>query len=227
MSALVLLGVALAGCREENPTGGDDRGDTFAVRMVPGTVMTFDHWLLDRFGSRIPGSQTTRTWRVVADSIDAFGFGDVVVVVDSMGVGHTDSLLFRFSPPGDVYAHGYLARLIERREGRIIPAGWDRVAAFSLQPPVSWSVGFVDSSRTLTATGETSGEVLFFEVLVDGVRSAIPARQADISKSNLLATLWMTATPSVVVRLREEQLITSEQVGGELSELVGVTTAAR
>lgn len=224
MRALVLFLAVLAGCRDDNPSDDGQNDDAFVIRLVPGTSMRFDHWMLDRFGARINGSQTTRSWTVTADGVEAFGFNDVVVVIDSIGDGRTDSLLFRFSPPGDVYAYGYLARMIERREGRIIPRNWDRIAAFSLAPPVSWSVGFVDSARTISAMGETTGEVLFFEVLVNGVRTAIPARGSEIFKSNLLATLWLTRTPSSVVRLREEQLVTSEQVGGELSELVSVTT---
>jgi len=147
-----------------------------------------------------------------------------VLVIDSIAGGRVDTLFFRFSPPGEVYAYGYLAQLIKRREGREIPPGWDRIAAFSLPPPVTWSVGFVDSTQTLRAVGETTGEVLFFEVVVNGVRTAIPAREADISKSNLLASLWLASSPSVAVRLREDLLSSSAQVAGELSALVSVTT---
>ena len=224
MRALVFLLALLGGCRGDGTVDGTDVGDPFVVRMVPGTRMTFDHWQLDRFGSRISDSRTTRTWSVVADGIEAFGFTDAVLVVDSIAGGRVDSLLFRFSPPGDVFVHGYLARTIKRWEGVEVPAGWDRIAAFSLAPPVSWPVGYVDSTQTLRAVGETTGEVLYFEVLVNGVRTAIPARHADISNSNLLITVWLTNTPSAAIRLRESQLISTQPVAGELSELLSITT---
>jgi len=222
--ALVLFLILLTGCRDENPAEGGTDTDAFVVRMLPGTRMRFDHWLLDRLGARIIDSRTTRIWTVVAEDVEAYGFNDAVLVIDSITGGRVDTLFFRFSPPGDVYAYGYLAQLIQRREGREIPPGWDRIAAFSLLPPVTWSVGFTDSTQTLRAVGETTGEVLFFEVVLDGVRTAIPAREADISKSNLLASLWLASTPSVAVRLREDVLTSSAQVAGELSELVSVTT---
>jgi hypothetical protein len=224
MRALVLLLAVLGGCRGDSGVEGDGSGDAFVVRMVPGTRMTFDHWQLDRLGAKVTDSRTTRTWTVIAEDIEAYGFNDAVLVMDSIGGEGVDSLLVRFNPPGDVFVYGYLARMIQRREGTQVPAGWDRIAAFSLLPPVTWPVGYVDSTQTLRALGETSGDVLFFEVQVNGVRTAIAARQADISKSNLLASLWLSNMPSAAVRLREEVLVTSGEIGGELSELVSVTT---
>jgi hypothetical protein len=224
MRALVLLLAVLGGCRGDS--GVEDAGadGAFVVRMVPGTRMVFDHWQLDRLGARISDSRTTRTWTVIAEDVKAFGFNDAVLVMDSIAGERVDSLFFRFSPPGDVFAYGYLARMIQRREGTRVPPGWDRIAAFSLLPPVTWPVGYVDSTQTLRAVGETTGEVLFFEVQLNGVRTAVPARQADISKSNLLASLWLSSTPSAAIRLREEVLVTSAQIGGELSELLSITT---
>lgn len=219
--ALVLFVLLWAGCREETPSGGD--GDNaFVVRMTAGTRMLFDHWLLDRTGSRIAESRTTRTWFVAAEGVRAYGFEDAVLVLDTVAGGRTDSLYFRFSPPGDVYAYGYLSRMVRRRLAAEIPPGWDRIAAFSLPAPVTWPVGFVDSAQTARAVGETTGEIVFFEVYVNGVRTALPARQADLSANTLLATAWFSTAPSAAVRLREDVLLTPQQVAGELSELVSV-----
>jgi len=224
VGALVLLLALLNGCRGDSLVEDGQGSDSFAVQMVPGTRMTFNYWLLDRLGGRIIDSQSTRTWNVVADGVHAFGFDDAVLILDSIASGRTDSLWFRFSPPGDIYAYGYLAAMIGRREGRQVPRGWDRLAGFSLLPPATWPVGYVDSTSTLQATGETSGEVLFFQIMVDGTATAIAARQVDISKSNLLASAWFSSGPSAAVRLREELLVTPEPVAGELSELVSLTT---
>jgi hypothetical protein len=224
VGALVLLLALLTGCRSDSLVEDGQGSEDFAVQMVAGTRMTFNYWLLDRFGARINNSQRIRTWDVVAEGVHGFGFDDVVLVIDSIAGGRTDSLWFRFSPRGDIYAYGYLASMIDRREGRQIPRGWDRLAGFSLLPPATWPVGYVDSTYTIQATGETNGEVLFFEIMVDGTSTAIAARQVDISKNNLLASAWFSSGPSAAVRLREELLVTAEPVAGELSELLSMTT---
>ena len=53
VGALVLLLALLTGCRSDSLVEDGQGSEDFAVQMVAGTRMTFNYWLLDRFGARI------------------------------------------------------------------------------------------------------------------------------------------------------------------------------
>jgi hypothetical protein len=225
----VLWGCALSlfclcgGCREENSSAGTSTESAYRMRLAVGSLFTYDHWLLDRYGDKVPGSRMRRTWLVLAEGATAEGLSDVTVVQDSTTGQGLDTLLFRFTPSGDVHLFGYVSRMIKRLQGRTIPPAWDLIVQFSQGLSSTWIVGTADSLGTIRAVGQTSGQELLFEVVVNGVKTVFPAYQVEVWTGDLAGSFWPSTSPSAFVSLSEETIAPSDSFGGELNELLEMT----
>ena len=225
VSALsVFLGAVAPGCRRtETPT--ETNAASFKVRLEPGSQYRYIVWLLDTYGDRIASTERRRDWVVVANGASAFGFDDVTLVVDSTEGGVSDTLHFRFLDSGDIYQYGFLSRWMERSEGRTIPRRWDLIAALSLGRVGSWTVGIADSAGNDVVRGEMLGEELLFEVVIDGMVTAVPSYRVDLASSRLLSSIWVADSPSAFVRVRYDNALPTASSRGELSQLTEVTSS--
>jgi hypothetical protein len=184
----------------------------------------FDDWLLDRYGDRIPESYARRSWSVIADSVEAEGYDDVTVVIDSVVGTNVDTLLFRFMSSGDVYEYGFVARFVRRWAGRTIPQHWDLIAGFSRGLVSSWTVGISDSLGTAKMEGESVGRDLMFETTVNGVATVFQAYRVSCLTENLDGVFYVADQPSAFTYMRWENYVDDLSVTGEISALVSVTT---
>lgn len=225
LSALfVFLSAVAPGCgRTETPT--ETGSASFRVRLEPGSQYRYIVWLLDLFGDRIPSTERRRDWIVVANGVSAYGFDDVTLVVDSTEGEASDTLHFRFLSSGDIYQYGFLSRWVDRSEGRTIPQRWDLIAALSLGRVGSWTVGVADSAGNDVVWGEMLGEELLFEVVINGMLTAVPSYRVDLASSRLLSSIWVADSPSAFVRVRYDNALPTTTSRGELSQLTEVTTS--
>jgi hypothetical protein len=224
LSALIAyLGTVAIGCqRSATPTETDTGG--LRVRLEPGSQYHYTVWSLDIFGDRITSTERARSWNVVANGVTAYEFDDVTLVVDSTEGEAIDTLYFRFLDSGDIYQYGFFSGVVERTEGKIIPSQWDLIVALSLAPVGNWTAGVADSAGNDTVRGEMEGEELLFEIMINGMLTAVPAYRADLTSSKLISSIWVTGSPSAFVRLRYENAFSSSSIRGELAQLTEVTT---
>jgi hypothetical protein len=181
-------------------------------------------WSLDIFGDRITSTERARSWNVVANGVTAYEFDDVTLVVDSTEGEAIDTLYFRFLDSGDIYQYGFLSGVVERTEGKIIPSQWDLIVALSLGRVGNWTAGVADSAGNDMVRGEMEGEELLFEIMINGMLTAVPAYRADLTSSKLISSIWVTGSPSAFVRLRYENAFSSSSIKGELAQLTEITT---
>jgi len=223
VGALCCLLAFLGSCREAEAPTGPESGSSLIVVLTPGTRLVFDDWLLDRYGDRIPESFAHRSWSVIAESVKAKGHDDVTIVIDSVAGTSVDTLLFRFTPSGDVYQYGFVARFEQRWGGRTIPQQWDLIAGFSLGLVSSWTVGISDSLGTLRMEGESVGRDLMFEAAVNGVATVFQAYRVTCLTENLDGVFYLADQPPAFTYMRWENYVDDLSVTGEISVLVSLT----
>lgn len=223
----VLFAFLAPGCRGDDTLTETDSGAFYSVRLETGTQYRYTVWSIDRFGDRILSSERIRTWTVHAENVSVHGFDDVTVVIDSTEGEPNDTLDFRFLASGDIYQYGFVSRWIARSESKTIPPQWDLLAAFSLGQVGTWTVGVADSAGSSTVKGETRGEELLFEVLVNGTLTAVPSYRVDLRTSSLLASIWISDSPSAFLLFRDEIVFPTTPIRGELAQLTEVATPFR
>jgi hypothetical protein len=169
----------------------------------------YDNWDLDPYGNRISSSRS-RSSRTVADTAARrFGYFPVLLFADSLfgavaggdTLVRTDTLLFYASPDGDIFQYGFLASLLLKELGLTLIPQWDRMSAFSLGSPSSWTVGYADSASRTVVSGTISGERDFLGVTVNGMQTAVPAYRIDMSSADFDVSLWLSDSPSTLLRL--------------------------
>jgi hypothetical protein len=197
------------------------------VRLETGTHYRYTVWSIDRLGDRILSSERVRTWTVQAENVSVHGFDDVTLVIDSTEGEPSDTLYFRFLASDDIYQHGFVSRWIARSEGRAISPQWDLLAAFSLGQVGTWTVGVADSAGSTTVRGETRGEELLFEVFVNGTLTAVPSYRVDLETNILLASIWISDSPSAFLLLQDDNIFPTTSIRGEFAQLTEVATLFR
>ena len=214
----VLLGCALLvhlwgnGCREEEPAGNEPLPVHLNLRLIAGSRYVYNTWQLDLYGSRVSSTLSRRSLKVADTAVVYGGFSNVNHLIDSVYVAlqpgvnsldHVDSMYLRVTANGDVFWFGFLADLIEKREGSIIESRWDKVVSPSSSNG-SWSVGTTDSAGVELAFGRFSADQELIAVTVNGVPQAVAAYRVDITSPRLAFTLWLTDAPAGFLRFREE-----------------------
>ena len=219
--------LTVGSCREDRPPVGSSSSIPFRWKPAVGDYAVYDNWQLDSYGFKISNSRF-RSSRTVADTAARrFGYFPVLVFVDSlfgtMAAGgdtlvRTDTLLFYASPDGEIFQYGFLASLLRAHMGLTLTPQWDRMSAFSLGSPSSWTVGYADSARRTVVSGMISGQRDFLGVMLNGMQTAVPAYRIDMSTADFDASLWLSDSPSSMLRL------VYEPVGSGNGSLVELTT---
>ncbi len=224
VAVAMVLASMVAGCRQSSgpltPPGPIGLTMSFTV----GETFSYTSFEIDPFGYLVPSSTELHTWRVRSTTADAYGRSPVTVVTDSVRstdgtFRRADSLYFGFQAGGDVYLYGFLAAVVARREGRSIPRQWERVAAFSMGPNVSWTVGEVDTATGDSVYGVIPGSQDFFSVGINSVQNFIPAYQVHLTGPNLDLDFWATDSPSAFLSYQEQPTDTLHALIANLDSL--------
>jgi len=201
-----------SGCREEGPPENDPFPIHLNLRLLAGSKYVYNTWQLDFYGSRVSSTLSRRSLKVADTAVVYGGFSNVNHLIDSTYVAlqpgvnsldHVDSVYMRVATNGDVFWFGFLADLIEKREGSIIERRWDKVVSPSSSNG-SWGVGTTDSAGVVSAFGRFSPDQELIAVAVNGVPQAVAAYRVDITSPRLGFTLWLTDAPTGFLRFREE-----------------------
>jgi hypothetical protein len=131
--------------------------------------------------------------------------------------------MLRCLSSGDVYQHGYLARMMAKLYGETVTPEWDLLAAFSRGKVASWTVGELDPQGVQRVTGQCYGDELLFEVTVNGTVEVAPAIRVYHTGDRLDASLWLADAPASFLQLREEQFPPTGPVYGTVSDLRSVS----
>jgi len=208
--AALLLSVAgtLNGCRDNGTPLGPGTLPAFRLSVSVGDRFLYDGWDVDWYGYRIDSTVTRHTWQVVSTAGRIAGFSDVIVITDSAltratSALHLDTLYFRSTTDGSLYRYGFLAALILRREKRIIRPLWDLLIFPEAGSSGSWTVGPTDSLGTQKVNGTIAAGEDYFDLTVNGVRSAYRARRCDLLGATLEYYIWMANSPSSLPRMEE------------------------
>lgn len=218
-----------SGCREDTPVNIPPAVD-LTLHMIAGSSYEYDTWRLDFYGFRIPSTLSRRSLTVTDTGVVFGGFSHVVRAVDSVFVAlrpgedtldHVDSVYLRVASNGDVFWYGFLATLMEKREGSIIERRWDLLASPSAGT-AGWSVGTTDSAASETAFGRFFADQELIAVSVNGVSRAVSAYRVEITSPRLEFTLWIAETPPGFLRFREES-DGFAGIAGAFDEIVSVS----
>lgn len=203
----------------------------FRLSVSAGDRFLYDGWDLDWYGYRIESTVARHTWQVVSTGGQVAGFNDVIVIIDSAVTRATsalrlDTLYFRSAPDGSLFRYGFLAALVLRREKRVIQPRWDLLIFPGAGSSGSWAVGPTDSLGSEMVNGTIAAGEDYFDLTVNGVRSAYPARRCDLLGSALEFHLWMANSPSSLPRMEEYPDPFNESTRGSvlvLSEIARAT----
>jgi hypothetical protein len=215
--AFLLLG---AGCRQH----GTDPVDA----VLPPPVLSFavndslwmDRTALDDFGGTIPGSLRKVVWRVAGVNGTFDGASGVTTIVEtSIPPGGPDTLRFRFLASGDIYQHGFFARILKRRNALPLRAQWDLIGGFSLPIDGTWRAGVLDSLGDYTVQGKVVDNTEYYDAHVNGVETAFRCSSVELSGIDFYYLLTVAGAPATLVRFREE---TSTTTAGEQRALTSL-----
>jgi len=199
----------VAGCREDG-TGPPSPSPQAVGGLVftEGDTLIFDAYGLDPYGYAIAASHTTPLWRIYDVGGTFAGAGNVTSVADYPDPGTSpalsDTLRFRFLPSGDIYQYGFIAGVVERREGVHLVPAWDRIAALSLPSNTMWAVGTVDTLGTDTLRGTVTGDQGYFIAVLNGVRTAFHGYGVSLSSIDIAYSIVVSDVPPAVLLVREE-----------------------
>jgi hypothetical protein len=222
--------LAQAGCREDRPSVAPSSSIPFRWKPGAGDYAVYDNWKLDAYGNKISGSKF-RSSRTVTDTAARHsGYFPVVVLLDSLfgeiatggdTLVRTETHYLYASPDGDIFQYGFLASVVHEHTGLILIPQWDRLSAFSLGIPGSWTVGYADSAGRTVVSGMMSGERDFLAVLLNGLQTAVPAYRIDMSSGDFEVSLWLSDSPTSMLRFVYEP---SGAGIGSLRELTALHT---
>ena len=210
------------GCRNGESTTISTTAIPFHMLFSGGDTFTYDFWPLDGYGYPVLSSKGRRIWHVMKTGGTYDGYTGVTTVTDSTltdSAKSADTLHFQFADNGDVFQHGFLARLIHRRESRLIPARWECLAAFSQGSRNFWIVGFADSAETVPVYGQITGDTKYYLTAVNGTQTVLTVYRVDVSGPNLELTLVLTDSPSAFAGFRDE---TSDSSYGQECDLSSI-----
>jgi hypothetical protein len=232
LAALLLCfaGGTIHGCRDNGTPLGPGTSPAFRLRVSVGDRFLYNGWEIDWYGYRIESTATRHTWLVISTAGQIAGFSDVIVIIDSAvtrttSALHLDTLYFRSAADGSLYRYGFLTELILRREKRLIQPRWDLLIFPEAGSSGSWTVGPTDSLGTQKVTGTIEVGEDYFDVAVNGVRSAYQARRCDLLGPALEFYLWMADSPSSLPRMEEYPDPYNEFARGSVLILSDIVTA--
>ncbi len=227
--ALSILGAGLllSGCRgTENP---DEQPPHTPFAPAVGDQMVFDGWNLDVLGFTVDSTKTRTTWDVLSTTATGGGSSSVILIRESKlrlstNVTTRDTILLRVTPDGTLLRYGFLADLVLRREGRVIPRLWDTLSIPFAQ---AWTVGILDSAGQTTETATVPGTEDYFSVQVDSLSVIFAARRVEMDSERILYALWISTAPSCFPRLEEDPDPFADTATGSLLLLRQVHLAPR
>ena len=215
--AFLLLG---AGCRENGADPVDSQLPPPVLSFAVNDSLWMDRTALDDFGGPISGSLRKVVWRVAGVNGTYAGAPGVTTIVEtSIPPGGPDTLRFRFLAGGDIYQHGFFARVLQRRHELPLPAQWDLIGSFSLPINGTWRAGILDSAGDYTVQGKVVDNTEYYAASVNGVQTAFRCASAELSGIDFYFLLTVSGSPATLVRFREE---TSGRVAGEQRTLTAL-----
>jgi hypothetical protein len=197
-----------AGCRD-NGTGPSSQSPQTVSGLVfaAGDSLIFDAWGLDLYGYATLTSHTSPLWRVYAVSDTFAGARNVTSIAEypdpGTSPGKSDTLHLQFLPSGDIYQYGFIARVVERREGVHLVPAWDRIAALSLPTNGTWAVGTADSGGTDMLRGTVMGDQGYFIAMVNGVRTVFHGYGVSLSSLDIDYTIVVSDVPPAILVIQE------------------------
>jgi hypothetical protein len=215
---LFVFSALAAGCRHGET--GTDAPELlpFTLSLPAGAKYAYDTWTLDQ--RSYPTTKTTTSWRVLSTQETFEGKTGVTMIADSTNA-RKDTLYLASTPAGDLYIHGFLARITRRRFGYQVTPQWDLVASFSAGKFGSWKVGAADSLGLDVVYGNVSGTTDYYTTTVDGVTEVFPTRRVDLAGETIYYSIWFSNSPNAIVRFLEEPDL---RANGQLKELVAIKT---
>ena len=215
----------LTGCREDSASLAPSPGIPFSFKLTPGDFTRYNNWKLNEYGSTITTSRFRDSWTVADTGRSYRGQVSVTVIIDSVFdissagpdvLRQIDTLYFHLSQNGDVEQYGFLASLLQRRDGTNLHPRWDRIGGFSVGSLQSWIVGYADTGGTQAVVGRIEEQPDYVVTNVNGVQTVLLAYVVDIDAADLVVTLWMTDTPPALLRLRDES---TQTITGMMKEV--------
>jgi hypothetical protein len=221
--AFVLLS-CFVGCRADIPQEPVGTvGTPFTLPLH--AYYNFNNWVLDYYGNYIPSSLFRSSWVVVDTATVWAGYSGVTVVVESTFASGSGSLTasrpryFRSSAVGDVFEWGFISHLVAERDTVITNAMWDKILSPSVDPNVSWLVESNDSVwvGSVYASFQPSQDLV--STIVNGVSTGVPAFQVSVTGRNLDLRLWISTSPSGVLRFVDDSYVDGVRILRELYEV--------
>ena len=204
--ALVVLGACLpglTGCREDPPVAAPIQQPQLYLHVNAGDSFSYVRWSLDQYGYIMENSAVPERWRVLQTGVPMLGDTDVVVVVDTIGTGSPETLLFRFTAAGEVYQYGFLSRVIREMGGGNISPQWDVLARSGQSVGSSWVAGVSDSVGTDTVYGQFTGDSKYFSVRLNGTSTVFTVYHVVLYSQRVQYDLWLTDSPSCMTTFQE------------------------
>jgi|WetSurMetagenome_2_1015567.scaffolds.fasta_scaffold191624_1 hypothetical protein len=230
--ALPIFLCCVNSCRENAPSSPVVPPPAIRVAFPHLSYSAFDNWKYSPRGIRIPSSQFRTAWRVQDTAATAFGYSDVIVVVDST-LGsvseNPDSLAtlttryFRLTEDGGVAEYGFLARLLALRDSISTVPSWDTLLLPSRQGGSSWIIASPDSTVSQPYAGRCLPDLETVYDNVNGNAEAVPAYHVEVTGEHLILELWFGGTPGSILRVWDQsdvlynrtfQEVRLRQVGG-------------
>ncbi len=220
------------GCRDNTTSVTSSSAIPFRFAPVPGDYVRYNNWKLDEYGYRISSSRFRDSWTVTDTGETYMGRYPVTFVLDSVfgpvsGGGlliRVDTLYFHISSGSEIEQFGFLSFLLELHLGTPIQPTWDRVASFSLGMSQRWVVGYSDTGRSEPVYGSIESQQDFVTVEVNGTPTLLLSYIVDIDSPDLRVTLWMTDSPSAVLRIRDES---TQSLPGRMKEVDAIRSVGR
>jgi hypothetical protein len=218
----------LPGCREQIPSGPAGETETLTFTLPLGGYYTYDNWKLYANGSRIPTSLFRTSWKVVDTGTVYIGYADVTVVVESTfakdihgidSLGRLEQRFFRTSRNGEVFEFGFVARLLEQRDTVLISPRWDKLFAPQAGANVPWIVETNDSATIGVIYGTLLPGLETVETSINGVPSGVLAYHVEITGRNLVIDIWVSDSPSAILRVWDQSDVLYNRVFQELRVL--------
>jgi hypothetical protein len=228
-----LFVVSFLGCREDTTSVTSSSAIPFWFVLSPGDSYRYNNWKLDEYGYRILSSQFRDSWTVADTGRSYKGRSPATFVTDSVFATTTsgadslvrvETLIFHISPGGEIEQYGFLKSLLEPRLGTAVQPAWDQIAAFSNGTSQRWIVGYADTALSEPVYGSIEDQRDFVAVEVNGTQTLLLAYIVAIDSPDLEVTIWITDTPSAVLRIRDESI---QSTSGSVKEIEAVRSAGR
>lgn len=222
----LLMLVPTSGCRDNSADASESFGaGSLRVSLTLGDSLAFDSWLINAYGYAVPSTYARTIWRVsaVTDTFAGRQGVTTVIIANAPGTLPTlqDTLHFIFTSGGEIIEYGFLSRIAKRREGKTLPAAWDRIAMFSLPANETWTVGVMDSLGQDQVEARVLGDWTYFSFKLNGVETVFRGYTISMYGASFRGEISVSSTPSAFLRFWEES---TPAVNGTLSSLTAITT---